>query len=50
MLVYGKTEDTLTHINLESGLGSLNEARRGQMDITYKLPDEQENLLPGIVS
>lgn len=38
LLVYGKTEETLTRINLESGLVSLNEARRGQVDITYKLP------------
>lgn len=50
LLVYGKTEGTLTPINLESGLVSLNEARRGQMDITYNLLDEQENVLLGIVS
>lgn len=50
LLVYGKTKETLTPINLESGLVSLNEARRGQMDITYNLLDEQENVLLGIVS
>lgn len=50
LLVYGKIEETLTPINLESGLVSLNEARRGQMDITYNLLDEQENVLLGIVS
>lgn len=49
LLVYGKTEETFTPINLESGLVSLNEARRGQMDITYNLLDEQENVLLGIV-
>lgn len=50
LLVYGKTEETLTPISLESGLVSLNEARRGQMDITHNLLDEQENVLLGIVS
>lgn len=50
MLIHGKTEETLTPINLESGLVSLNEARRGQMDITHNLLDEQENVLLGNVS
>lgn len=50
MLVYEKMEEALAHIKLESGLMNLYRARGGQMVITYKLPDEQENLLMEVVS
>lgn len=50
LLVYEKMEEALAHINLESGLMNLYRAMAGQMVITYKLPDEQENLLVEVVS
>lgn len=50
LLVYEKMEEALTRINLESGLMNLHRARGGQMVVTYKLPDERENLLVEIVS
>lgn len=50
LLDYEKMEEALPHINLESGLMNLHRAKGGQMVITYKLPDEQENLLVQVVS